>query len=80
MGPGGHQWYESTIVHIGWNNIVSMAGLQAEFHIGQHMHDNVYRFTILPDVIPSLLVALIGIPVVWHIIRKKTVQQTTFQE
>ncbi len=31
--PGVHDWYESTIVHIGWNNLVSMTGLPVEFHM-----------------------------------------------
>ncbi|MCI4433669.1 MAG: sulfite exporter TauE/SafE family protein, partial [Nitrosopumilus sp.] len=35
--PGGHEWYESTFVHILWNNLVSNF-LPPEFHIGQHTH------------------------------------------
>lgn len=69
--PGGHQWYESTIVHIGWNNAVSMIGLPVEYHIGQHAHENVFGFGIPHDVVPVLLIALIGFPIGWHIIKKK---------
>ena len=69
--PGGHQWYESTIVHIGWNNAASMIGLPVEFHIGQHTHENVYGFDIPHDIIPLLMIALVVIPIVWYLRNKK---------
>ena len=69
--PGGHQWYESTIIHIGWNNAVSMIGLPVEYHIGQHAHENVFGFGIPEDVVPVLLIALIGFPIGWYMIKKK---------
>ncbi|HSB50100.1 MAG TPA: cytochrome c biogenesis protein CcdA [Nitrosopumilaceae archaeon] len=69
--PGGHQWYESTIVHIGWNNAVSMTGLPVEFHIGQHTHESVYGFEIPHYVIPVLMIALIAMPVIWYMVKKK---------
>lgn len=69
--PGGHQWYESTIVHIGWNNAVSMIGLPAEYHIGTHAHENVFGFGIPKDAVPILLAALIGFSIGLHITMKK---------
>ncbi len=36
--PGGHEWYESTIIHIGWNNLVSTTLLPPEFHVSEHNH------------------------------------------
>lgn len=69
--PGGHEWYESTIVHIGWNNAVSMTGLPPEFHISQHRHESVYGFFIPHDIIPGLMAALIATPVIWYIIKKR---------
>ena len=69
--PGGHQWYESTIVHIGWNNAASMIGLPVEFHIGQHTHENVYGFDIPHDIIPLLMIALVVIPIIWYLRNKK---------
>lgn len=69
--PGGHQWYENTLVHIGWNNIVSMTGISVEFHIGQHIHENVYGFSIPQHIIPVFMIALIAFPIIWYIIRKK---------
>jgi cytochrome c-type biogenesis protein len=69
--PGGHNWYESTIIHIGWNNLVSMTGLPVEFHIGQHTHESLYGFEIPQDVIPFLMITLIAFPVAWYFIKKK---------
>ncbi|GBL40956.1 hypothetical protein LBMAG54_10320 [Nitrosopumilaceae archaeon] len=69
--PGGHVWYESTIVHIGWNNLVSMIGLPVEFHIGQHIHQNPYNFTIPNEIVPAIFLGLIIFPIVWCIINQK---------
>ncbi|MCE9652288.1 MAG: cytochrome c biogenesis protein CcdA [Nitrosarchaeum sp.] len=69
--PGGHVWYESTIVHIGWNNLVSMAGLPVEFHIGQHIHQNPYNFTIPHDLVPIIFSVLIIFPIMWYFINQK---------
>lgn len=64
--PGGHDWYESTIVHIGWNNLISITGLPLEFHIGQHVHQNPYNFTISNDIIPIIFAGLIIFPIIWY--------------
>ena len=69
--PGGHIWYESTIVHIGWNNLVSMAGLPVEFHIGQHIHQNPYNFIIPHDLVPIIFSGLIIFPIMWYFINQK---------
>ncbi|MSV26237.1 MAG: cytochrome C biogenesis protein [Nitrosarchaeum sp.] len=69
--PGGHAWYESTIVHIGWNNLVSMAGLPVEFHIGQHIHQNPYNFIMPHDLVPIIFSILIIFPIMWYFINRK---------
>ncbi len=69
--PGGHDWYESTIVHLGWNNLISLTGLPVEFHIGQHIHQNPYNFTIQNDLIPVIFLGLITFPIIWYFINKK---------
>ncbi len=74
--PGGHAWYESTIVHIGWNNIVSMVGLPVEFHIGQHVHQNPYNFAIPHELVPVIFLGLIIFPIVWYVINQKVVKVT----
>ena len=69
--PGGHIWYESTIVHIGWNNLVSMVGLPVEFHIGQHIHQNPYNFIIPHDLVPIIFSGLLIFPIMWYFINQK---------
>ena len=69
--PGGHNWYESTIVHIGWNNLVSMVGLPVEFHIGQHIHQNPYNFIMPTDLVPIIFSVLIIFPIMWYFINQK---------
>ena len=69
--PGGHEWYEGTIVHIGWNNLVSMTGLSVEFHIGQHMHQHLFGFEIPQVAVPFILTSLITVPLGWYIIKRK---------
>ena len=69
--PGGHQWYEGTIVHLAWNNIVSITNLPPEFHVGQHVHENIYGYEIPKDYVPFILFGLIAIPVAWYVINKK---------
>ena len=65
--PEGHNWYEGTIVHLGWNNLISMTGLPVEFHIGQHTHQNPYNFTIPNDFVPIIFLGLIIFPIVWYL-------------
>lgn len=66
--PGGHQWYESTIIHIGWNNLVSMLAIPPEFHVEMHTHD---APILLPsEMAPGLLAAMILGPVGWYYIRR----------
>ena len=67
--PGGHEWYESTFVHIAWNNLVSMTPLPPEFHVGEHEHTHT---TELPeDFAPILFLILIIFPIVWYFTKKR---------
>lgn len=71
--PGGHEWYEGTFVHIGWNNLVSMTPIPAEYHVGMHQHE--HGNYLLNDVSsPLFLFGMIVGPVVWYIIKKKNDQ------
>lgn len=70
--PGGHEWYESTIVHIGWNNLISMTGLPAEYHISQHAHQNVFGFEMPHDAVQLILVVLLMFPVFWYAIKRRS--------
>jgi cytochrome c-type biogenesis protein len=69
--PGGHQWYEATVVHIVWNNLVSITNIPPEFHIGQHTHASMYGYEISKDYVPFILFSLIAVPIVWYAIIKK---------
>ena len=67
--PGGHQWYEDTIIHIGWNNLASALSIPPEFHVAAHTHD-APRPCCPPDTVPALLAAMILAPVGWHYMRR----------
>ncbi len=67
--PGGHEWYESTIIHIGWNNLVSTTLIPPEFHVGSHEHES--QNEIPSEFVSVLFLALILFPVVWYFTKKK---------
>ena len=62
--PGGHEWYESTVIHIVWNNLVSMTFLPPEFHVGQHSHE--FYSQVPQEFIPILFAGLIAFPIIWY--------------
>ena len=67
--PGGHEWYESTLIHIAWNNLVSMTPIPPEFHVGQHIHD--YETELPQEIAPILFAGLIVFPIIWYFSHKK---------
>ena len=69
--PGGHEWYEGTVVNIVWNNLVSITNIPPEFMVGVDAHENVYGYEISEDYVPIILFSLIAVPVVWYAITKK---------
>jgi cytochrome c-type biogenesis protein len=69
--PGGHEWYEGTIVHIGWNNLVSLTPIPPEFHVGSHGHDQIFGEEIITNYIPVILLVLICVPIIWYFIQRK---------
>ena len=66
--PGGHLWYEETIIHIGWNNLMSMMSIPPEFHIGYHLHDA--PVVVPPAVVPVLLASMILAPAGWYYLKR----------
>jgi cytochrome c-type biogenesis protein len=74
--PGGHVWYEGTIVHLGWNNLISMTGLPVEFHIGQHVHQNPYNFIIPNYIVPIMFAGLIIFPIIWYFKNNRSMKVT----
>ena len=69
--PGGHEWYENTLVHIAWNNLVSLTPLPPEFHISQHIHN--YDVSMPEEFAPILFGILILFPIVWYFTHRKRV-------
>jgi len=69
--PEGHDWYEETFVHKGWNALVAVTPMPAEFEMDMHEHENDEE--ISNDYIPILLLTLIIVPIIWHKIRKREV-------
>ena len=69
--PGGHEWYENTIVHILWNNFVSMTPIPPEFHISPHTHD--YETFLPQEFAPILFSILIIFPIVWYFTHRKKI-------
>jgi len=69
--PGGHEWYESTFIHLAWNNLVSTTLIPPEFHVGEHGHD--YDAKIPQELVPILFLGLIIFPIIWYFTRKRKV-------
>ncbi len=69
--PEGHEWYEETFVHNGWNNLIQVTPIPSEFEMDEHEHEREGGDEISKSYMPILLLALIAVPVIWYIIRKK---------
>jgi len=67
--PGGHDWYERTFVHIGWNNLVSMTPIPAEFHVGTHQHEVFWNFALSSGQASLLFASLLIAPVLWYLVK-----------
>ncbi len=67
--PEGHEWYEETFVHKGWNGLIELTPIPAEFGMDEHEHEQ--EDEISKDYIPILLVSLISVPIIWYSIRRK---------
>ena len=69
--PEGHEWYEETFVHKGWNTLVEVSPILSEFMMDEHEHE--YVEEISKDYIPILLLTLIIVPIIWYKISKRKV-------
>ncbi len=60
--PEGHEWYEETFIHQGWNQLIELTPIPAEFEMEEHDHghDDVENFKNFYSV---LLAALILSPI-----------------
>jgi cytochrome c-type biogenesis protein len=68
--PGGHQWYEETFIHQGWNRVVELIGLPSELEMGEHEHAEEF----FQKFIPWIFLGLIITPIIWNKLKKKKVE------
>jgi len=66
--PGGHEWYEETFVHEGWNRLVEITPIPAEFEMDTHEHGEA---ELVKNYIPLVLAGLIIVPIIAYFYRKK---------
>jgi cytochrome c-type biogenesis protein len=56
--PEGHEWYEETFIHQGWNMLIEMTPIPAEFEMDEHDHghDDVENFKSFYTVLLAMLI------------------------
>jgi len=67
--PEGHQWYEETFIHQGWNQLIEITPIPAEFGMPEHEHEEEKQ--IPQELIPIIFATLIAIPIIWYLINKR---------
>jgi len=69
--PEGHQWYEETFIHQGWNQLIELTPIPSEFEMDEHDHGHehgtVQNFRMFYT---ALLAVLILSPIFVHSVRK----------
>ena len=56
--PEGHEWYEETFIHQGWNKLIELTLIPAEFEMDEHdhIHDDVENFKSFYTVLLAVLI------------------------
>ena len=67
--PEGHEWYEETFVHKGWNELIEITPIPAEFMMDEHEHE--HEDQVSKDYIPIILGSLIVVPIIWYFVKRK---------
>lgn len=67
--PEGHEWYEETFIHKGWNELIQLTPIPAEFMMDEHEHE--HEEQVSKDYIPIILGSLIVVPIIWYFVKKK---------
>jgi cytochrome c-type biogenesis protein len=67
--PEGHEWYEETFIHQGWNQFIELTPIPAEFEMEEHDHGHAdtKKFKIFYT---ALLVVLVTSPLFVRSVRK----------
>ena len=69
--PEGHEWYEETFIHQGWNELIELTPIPAEFAMDEHEHEYGVEEDFSKTVMPIILFVLIGVPMIWYSIQRK---------
>lgn len=70
--PEGHEWYEETFIHQGWNKLVELTPIPAEFEMDEHEHDHEHEErNISKEFIPLIITSLIGFALIWYLINMR---------
>ncbi len=67
--PEGHEWYEETFVHKGWNELIEITPIPGEFMMDEHEHE--HEDQVSKDYVPIILGSLIAVPIIWYFVKKK---------
>ncbi|AFS80077.1 cytochrome c biogenesis protein transmembrane region [Candidatus Nitrosopumilus koreensis AR1] len=68
--PEGHEWYEETFIHQGWNKLVELTMIPAEFEMDEHEHAHEDQ-NISKEIIPFIIISLIGFAIIWYLINMR---------
>lgn len=69
--PEGHEWYEETFIHQGWNELIELTLIPAEFAMDEHEHEHGVEEDFSKTVMPIILFVLIAVPMIWYSIQRK---------
>ncbi|MFB5606909.1 MAG: cytochrome c biogenesis CcdA family protein [Candidatus Nitrosomaritimum yanchengensis] len=61
--PDGHEWYEETFIHQGWNNLIEMTPIPPEFEMEEHDHGHGDSGKDFKIFYPALFAVLILSPI-----------------
>jgi len=67
--PEGHEWYEETFIHQGWNMLIELTSIPAEFMMDEHEHG--VEEGLSKTIMPIILFVLIAVPMIWYSIQIK---------
>jgi len=68
--PEGHEWYEETFVHQGWNKLIEMTPIPSEFEMDEHTHEHSSEGKDFKVFFTALLAVLILSPIFVRSIHK----------
>lgn len=71
--PDGHEWYEETFIHQGWNELVEQTSLPGEFMMDEHEHD--HEGQLAKESMPIILSSLIGGTIIWYLIKGRKTEE-----